>query len=450
MNAQSRSPAPGPSAGQTTSATPRPEVRAKVKELLLKTPAFARLPPDARRDLAHNMTLIADYLAAPEGVAGNHLAGGLGPKPAARTMEEDRSEAQWKRDNDAVAEIGKAQFDASAAMAAARAAGEFMNQVKFVDFVSGLIDGVFNSIVGSSIKQMEAYAQLVQNVAMSLNRFRDENVSENQGRDQMVDQFPDVFEIGKGDDFGDQAGPRLKLKEGVDEGAALARVQQGLGPEGAAIKSIDVSDEEVERRLVLAGRNQMATSRQQLLATLVMMGISRIVVTDGRISAKVVYDFQARDNRRLQRSAEASDYARDKDGQLSTTWSGEGEYDSGGDSSRKASSNKGDWDDERNANWYAKGKYKYAQTPVMTARSMANEMQDSQLSVKAQLAGTVDVNFKSDYLPLEKMATPGMMAAIQMNSKPVDPNVVPGLAPGSAPAGGQAAPATAPAAAPAK
>jgi hypothetical protein len=227
-------------------------------------------------------------------------------------------------------------------------------------------------------------------------------------------------------------------------------VQQGLGAEGAGIKSIDVSDEEVERRLVMAGRNQLATSRQQLLATLVMMGISRIVVTDGRISAKIMYDFQARDNRRLQRSAEASDYARNKDDSLATTWSGEGEYDSGGDSSRKASRSKDDWDDERNANWYAKGKYKYAQSPVMTARSMASEMQDSQLSVKAQLAGSVDVNFKSDYLPLDKMATPGMIAAIQMNSKPVDPNVVPGPAPGSAaPAGGQTA-APAAAAAPAK
>jgi len=35
------------------------------------------------------------------------------------------------------------------------------------------------------------------------------------------------------------------------------------------------------------------------------------------------------------------------------------------------------------------------------------------------------VNFKSDYLPLDKMATPGMIAAIQGNSTPVDPNVVP-------------------------
>jgi hypothetical protein len=57
--------------------------------------------------------------------------------------------------------------------------------------------------------------------------------------------------------------------------------------------------------------------------------------------------------------------------------------------------------------------------------SAASEASDSQLQTRVQLAGAVEVNFKSDYLPLDKMATPGMIAAIQGNSTPVDPNVVP-------------------------
>ncbi len=43
----------------------------------------------------------------------------------------------------------------------------------------------------------------------------------------------------------------------------------------------------------------------------------------------------------------------------------------------------------------------------MTAMSTASEASDSPLQTRAQLAGHVEVNFKSDYLPLEKMATPG-------------------------------------------
>ena len=49
-------------------------------------------------------------------------------------------------------------------------------------------------------------------------------------------------------------------------------------------------------------------------ATMVMMGINRIVVTDGKIQAKVMFDFQARDNRRYQASATQFDHARDAAG----------------------------------------------------------------------------------------------------------------------------------------
>ena len=61
----------------------------------------------------------------------------------------------------------------------------------------------------------------------------------------------------------------------------------------------------------------------------------------------------------------------------------------------------------------------------MTAMSTAKDASETQLQTRAQLTGAVEVNFKSDYLPLDKMATPGMIAAIQGNSTPVDPNVVP-------------------------
>jgi hypothetical protein len=47
---------------------------------------------------------------------------------------------------------------------------------------------------------------------------------------------------------------------------------------------------------------------------------------------------------------------------------------------------------------------------------------DSSLQSKASLLGNVEVNFKSDYLPLEKMATPEMMSVMQGNSTPYNPN----------------------------
>jgi hypothetical protein len=399
-------------------------VRQAVRDLLSKSDAFRQLPADKQREVAQSTALIADYLVAPEGIPGNHIAGGLGV-PTARAMAPDDTGAaapqtKYTDARKAVSEIGGDNFKADAAHEGAKVAGEFMKAVSFPAFVSGLIEGVFSSIVKSSIQQMEAYQKMIASVAQSLQQFRDDNVSENQGRDHMAEKFPDLFDIGV-DDMSDNPQPRLKLRDGVDESTALKRVNSQLSFTDGQLKSMDLSDENTELAIVTAARTQLARQRQQLMASLVLMGISRIVVTDGKLSAKIMYDFQARDNRRLQRSAAAYDYARNPDGSLSTLWKGEGEYDSGG--SRNYSRNSDGVDSS--ADSYAKGTYKYEQNPVMTAMSTATEASETQLQTRAQLTGAVEVNFKSDYLPLDKMATPGMIAAIQGNSTPVDPNVVP-------------------------
>ena len=108
----------------------------------------------------------------------------------------------------------------------------------------------------------------------------------------MVDQFPDLFEIGT-DDWSESGEPQLKLREGVDEGEALKKVNSKLEFQDGQLKSLDLSDENVEKALIENSRIQLAKQRQQLMASIVLMGINRIVVTDGRISAKIIYDFKA-------------------------------------------------------------------------------------------------------------------------------------------------------------
>jgi hypothetical protein len=248
----------------------------------------------------------------------------------------------------------------------------------------------------------------------------DDHVSPNQGRDNMVDQFPDLFEIGT-DEWGDSGEPRLTLREGVDEQEALKRVNNRLEFENGALKSLDLSDENVERALVENSRIQLARQRQQLMASLVLMGINRIVVTDGRISAKIIYDVRAQDRITKRRSASAMDVARDKEGRVQTTYAGEGKYDRGGSASYSRSKD----DREYDADYFAKGEYKYENKPIITAQTSASETSDAALQTKISLTGAVDVNFKSDYLPLDRMATPQMIATIQGNATPADPNVVP-------------------------
>src|SRR5262249_34631346 len=69
----------------------------------------------------------------------------------------------------------------------------------------------------------------------------------------------------------------------------------------------DITDADAELRLVTAARLQMAKSRQQLLSSMVMLGINRIVVTDGSIRAKVIFDMRASDKAQRHYTASMND-----------------------------------------------------------------------------------------------------------------------------------------------
>jgi hypothetical protein len=406
----------------TAAAPPAPEVRQSVAQMLTQSDAFRRMDPAAQQDIARNTALVANYLAQPEGIKGHVIPGGLGvPTAGALADTVPVSEADFATHQKAVDDIGKGKFNAAAAHEAANVAGELLNQVKFPTFVSELVTGVFKSITDSSIQQMEAYQNMIASVAKSLHQFADDNISANAGRDNMVDQFPDLFDIGSsdGDDWGDSSEPRLKLREGVDEAEALKKVNNKLEFQDGQLKSLDLSDDNVEKALVENSRIQLARQRQQMLASIVLMGINRIVVTDGKISAKIMYDVRTQDRLTRRRSASAVDMARDRYGNVQQSWDGSGDYDSGGKTS-------GQWNTEDySSDYYAKGTYKYEQKPIITASTSASETSDASMQAKIQLTGAVDVNFKSDYLPLDKMATPQMIASIQGNATPADPNLVP-------------------------
>jgi hypothetical protein len=61
----------------------------------------------------------------------------------------------------------------------------------FVEFTAGLINGTFDAIIGATIKQMEAYANLVADLAKTLAEFQAENVSDAQINAHLSSRYPD-------------------------------------------------------------------------------------------------------------------------------------------------------------------------------------------------------------------------------------------------------------------
>ena len=391
-------------------------VRPQVRRLLERSPGFRALPVEQQRELARTMVRVASYMANPDGLARQELTPGQSvlahaPAPPLARAQADAVDAAKGKASDKVGTFAGADFQAGAVKQGVEQFRNLVGTVDFPSFVGGLIQNVFQAIVNASIQQMNAYGQLLKSVAQTVDQFAQDNISLNNARDWLADKYPD--HIGVDEEGAQEEGgqPRLAIKS-EDGDAALQQINADMG---LAQPITDLSDPEQESRLVIAARLQMARSRQQLLSSMVLLGINRIVVTDGAINAKVVFDLKASDQ--AQRKARAS------------------LYDSQASMNRNTTAVGGNW------GWGAAGSVnENVQQHVTTVGSAVDETSESKAEVKAKLSGEVRVNFKSDYFPMEKLATPGMIAAIQGNSLPVDPNVTPS-ARGAAPAA--AAPAAA-------
>lgn len=259
-----------------------PVARNAVRKLLQSSPSFRELASDRQREIARNTTRVASYMADPQGL--------LSRKPPART---DTAKAGQRRAVTASASerATRGRGPAAAHLAvlgdprvhdASSAFATLIERVDFPDFVGDLINGVFGAVVDSSIQQMDAYADLIQQVSDTVDRFRNDSISTAQARDWLAQRFAAQLELD----------PRGRLRWRVDPHIGACALASSLlisspGPE--------------PRDFVAAAKRRLAIDRQQLLATMVMMGINRVVVTDGKIAARLAGEPSVRPRPSLRR-----------------------------------------------------------------------------------------------------------------------------------------------------
>jgi hypothetical protein len=374
---------------EPTLAAVRPQVRA----LLEQSEGFRGLPSVQQREIATNMVRVASFMANPQGLAKQEFdAPVLNKSPSPPALALDAVDDAKAKASGKIGTFAGADFKAGALHQGTEEFKNLVGTVDFPKFVGGLIQNVFQAIVSSSIQQMKAYGDMLKSVAQTVDQFAQDNISMDSARGWLADKYPDKLEMAASEEEG-QTGSRLRPK-GEDGDANLAAINHEM----QILKPIsDLSDEEQESRLVMAARMQMARSRQQLLASMVLLGINRIVITDGAINAKVVFDFRASDEAKRKARAGLSDKTRMEN--QNTTAVGGGFLGWGA-----ASMNQNDYEH------------------TTTVSSSVDETSESKAELKAKLTGEVRVNFKSDYFPMEKLATPGMLASIQGNALPYDPN----------------------------
>lgn len=339
-------------------------VRREVDGLLGRSPAFRELTPVQRRRLARDMAKVSAFLADPAWTSAGQGATAEGLADAVDTLKGRLAQKPGQ--------VG-AEFKAGAMRQGVEEFGNLVQKVDFPNFVSGLVQGVFNAVVTASIQQMNAYAEMLAAVAKSVDQFAQDHISDDAARDFVAQRHGSTFER-------DDAG-RLKLR-GDQDGAEAARALK-VKP------GTDLSSEEGERALVASAKLEMARSRQQLLATMVLMGINRIVVTNGKINAKVIFDIQASDD--AQRRARASM----KDDTASRTRA-----------------------DASFSGWGVSAGFSHESSHTTSVSSAVDDTSESKAKMKAQLSGDVSLQFKSETFPLERMVDVMGMQNIQQRAAP--------------------------------
>lgn len=343
-----------PEAQAPLRATPPDWLRGAVRSVLLGTPAYQELDPVQRRDLAQAMVKVGQL--------------------AADCIAEERA-AQAQIDARPVARALQDPGFGESASRMAQVTRDTLEAISFPRFVTDLLNGVFRAMNDSSQAQLQQYLQLLNAVSSTAGGFEQTQTNEVQVRAWLVDHFPASFEMDLPEppepgeeppEPEDVEPPRLRLKAGGSMPSEEAlRAALGVQPEE------EFSAGGNPEALVPLARRQLARQRQGMLATMVQMGMQRIVIDSGRINAAMRFHIDTR-----------SAATRDRGSQF------------GMQNRVRASGSFG------MGAWGVSADVENTISYVSTERSQTTE----EMNTSADLTSSVELNFHTDAIPLNRLA----------------------------------------------
>jgi len=370
-------------------------VKSQVQALLLSTPSYHALEAPAQAELSDNLIRISAYAA--ECMRDVYWQSKrLGQTPIVRRRE-SVGPATSEPTHAPLASAQASNFEPRAASQVARITRETLKAVAFPAFVADLIRGTFDAITRTNDHQMQAFMELIRNVGKSVDDFMEDNISDAQASDWLAQKYPEHISI-----QGGRAVARPQTREG-----SSPNFTRELNLPG----SVDLDESSIDEVLVPAARRRLAETRLQMLSTMVLMGMNRIVVTGGKIRATMGFHIDTTDRAR-------EEHATDLD-----------------------------------LRFAAQGGVNFAFWSASASTSIAyvsssRLSSDSEINVDTDLTGEVELHFKSDYFPIQRFAGGGTLNAIRANT-PVPAENVPvgadgspipaGPAPGPPPGGDGAA-----------
>jgi hypothetical protein len=339
------------------------EVRRSVRGLLERAPAYAAAGDEAKQQLARGLVDLG------------LVAAGL--------MEEERKSEERLRARGALATAQAAgdQLSMRATQAAAGTLTRLRDAIDFPNYVGSLITGVFQAILNSSAQQLGSLSDLVQSVGVSAEDY-EASVEDSEVARWLVAKFPRLLRSADGSS--------VEAAAGADLSEHATELQAALGAAG------DVTDPDA---LMEMGRKKMAADKQSVLATMMQMGLQRIVVDEGRIHASMDLRVDA---------ASASHEARAERDDWRVNAGASGQF--------------------GNGMWGASASASTSIGQVKTDAQLTSE----QIGASAGLRSSVELAFRTDQVPLDKVASRTARARLENAAHPVGeagPTSVPPAAP---------------------
>lgn len=325
-------------------------VRRSVRRVLDATPAFAKAPHQVRRDLAQKMVTVA--------MMGTDLAA--------------KEELQRAKAIERFPAMTAAQEFGDATRAAGRTFREIREAIDFPTYVQQLISGVFQAITQSNISQLTAIGDMLDAVSRTEEEFTSENIRDADVMAWAVGKFP-FMQVREG---------TLQAREGVDLSEKASEIAAQLRVSDSEVSSLDESD--LMGTLGPLIRQRIGRERQQMLATMVQMGLQRVVVDEGRLHASM-------DMRVDTRSAQNTQQARREELDI--------------DSGASAQMGMGMWGASAHLN--------VGYNKVQADSSSTNE----EIATRAGLRSSVDLAFRTDQIPLDRMASRSQRARLDANAR---------------------------------
>lgn len=237
-------------------------------------------------------------------------------------------------------------------------AKSFMDGVDFPKFVRDLLKGVFDANMEVVVSQMNEYIKLMKAATADISKFV-KQVDDAASFGYLVENGNDDFGFGE-DEEGNQAL--------VDKDGKVVAVDG---------KVADVGDNALKAKIMDA-KIKMAQEQRAILRETILMGVTRLVVERGTVKAGVIFDIKASEK------IELKDKAAKKD---ATSRSGSGGF-SGGVIGKFFGGPSGG------------GTMTNQSSTISISSGKANNSTD----LKAQVTGSVEIIFKTDYFKLDNFA----------------------------------------------